>query len=232
MILAIDTATRWTAVGLHDGTAVLAEFGWFSAMTQTIELAPAVAEALARARVDWATLQGVAVALGPGSYTGLRIGLGLAKGIALAHGTPLFGVPTLDIVAHALPEATGALMVVAEAGRTRVCAGHYVWQPRRPAGRNRKATAARWQPVGEAVIESWPTLLEAAEPGTLFAGEISADAARLIRASDKALRLVAPAAAVRRAGILAEIGWERLRSHESSDPASLAPIYLRGPAGE
>jgi tRNA threonylcarbamoyladenosine biosynthesis protein TsaB len=232
MMLAIDTATRWTAVGLHDGTAVLAEFGWFSAMTQTIELAPAITQALARARRDWADLQGVAVALGPGSYTGLRIGLGLAKGIALANGTPLFGVPTLDIVAYALPEAKGPLVVVAEAGRTRVCAGRYTWQARQTTGRSRKATAAGWQPAGEPVIESWPALIDAVETGALFAGEISPDAARLIRSSDKALRLAPPAAAVRRAGFLAEIGWQRLHRNESSDPASLAPIYLRGPAGE
>jgi tRNA threonylcarbamoyladenosine biosynthesis protein TsaB len=232
MILAIDTATRWTAVGLHDGTAVIAEFGWFSAMTQTVELAPAVTDLLAKARLDWADLKAVAVAIGPGSYTGLRIGLAVAKGIALANGTPLIGVPTLDIVAHSLPESAAPLAVVAEAGRTRVCAGFYRWQPQRPGGRNRKAAAAGWQMAGAPVIESWPALIDMAAAGTVFAGEISPEATRLIRAQDKELRLVSPAAAARRAGYLAEIGWRRLRRHEDDDPGSLAPIYLRGPAGE
>jgi tRNA threonylcarbamoyladenosine biosynthesis protein TsaB len=232
MILAIDTATRWTAIGLHDGTAVVAEFGWFSAMTQTIELAPAVTDLLAKAHVGWTELKGVAVALGPGSYTGLRIGLGLAKGISLANGTPLIGVPTLDIVAYSLPKSEGLLVVVAEAGRTRVCAGYYRWGSRQPGGRNRKAVAAGWQATGERVIESWPALIATADAGTIFAGEISRDAARLIRVSDRQLRMASPAAAVRRAGYLAEIGWQRLRQNEADDPATLTPIYLRTPAGE
>jgi tRNA threonylcarbamoyladenosine biosynthesis protein TsaB len=232
MILAIDTATRWTAVGLHDGTAVIAEFGWFSAMTQTVELAPAVTDLLAKAGVAWGDLKAVAVAIGPGSYTGLRIGLGLAKGIALANSTPLVGVPTLDIVAYALPESDRPLVVVAEAGRTRVCAGFYRWQAKRPGGRNRKATEAGWLATAEPVIESWPALISGARAGAIFAGEVSREAAGLIRASDKHLRLVSPAAAVRRAGYLAEIAWQRLRREEADDAAALAPIYLRGPAGE
>jgi tRNA threonylcarbamoyladenosine biosynthesis protein TsaB len=232
MILAIDTATRWTAVGLHDGTAVLAECGWFGAMTQTVAVAPALEDLLAKTDVSWADVKAVAVAIGPGSYTGLRIGLGLAKGIALAHGMPLIGVPTLDIVAQAQPKTDRPLVAVAEAGRTRVCAGSYRWQAKLPRGRSRKAAGPGWQPIAGPIIESWPALIAGAEAGTIFAGEVSAEAAHLIRVSEKDLQLVAPVAAVRRAGYLAEIAWQRLRRNESDDAAALAPIYLRSPAGE
>jgi tRNA threonylcarbamoyladenosine biosynthesis protein TsaB len=102
MILAIDTATDWVGLALHDGSSVLAEFGWRSRRTQTIELAPAVAQLWARTGVSAGDLSAIAVAIGPGSYTGLRVGLALAKGMALGQNLPLIGVPTLDIVAAAV----------------------------------------------------------------------------------------------------------------------------------
>ena len=122
MILAIDTATDWVGLALHDGNAILAEFGWRSRRTQTVELAPAVAQLWARTGITAANLDAVAVAVGPGSYTGLRVGLALAKGIALAHKLPLIGVPTLDIVAAGVPRHETDLLVVAQAGRTRLWA--------------------------------------------------------------------------------------------------------------
>jgi tRNA threonylcarbamoyladenosine biosynthesis protein TsaB len=229
MLLAIDTATRWTGLALHDGTAVLMESGWYSTHTQTIELAPAVAALLQRTDVAAADLQGIAVAIGPGSYTGLRIGLSLAKGMALAHSVALIGIPTLDILATALPQMSGNLVVVAEAGRSRVCAGLYRWQTR--GAKSRKTTVEGWLAVDQPTIESWPDLVAKTAAGAIFAGEINSEAARLIRAADKKLQMVAPAASVRRAGYLAEIGWQRLRKGQLDSKTSLAPIYLREPGG-
>ena len=86
MILAIDTATRWAGLALHDGTAVIAEHGWRCLNNHTIEMTPAIDDMLKQAGVEPADLSGIAVAIGPGSYTGLRVGLALAKGLALANG--------------------------------------------------------------------------------------------------------------------------------------------------
>lgn len=220
MILAIDTATRWTGLALHDGRTLVAEHGWRTVNTQTVELAPAVADLLIRAGIVAADLSGIAIAIGPGSYTGLRIGLGFAKGMALANQTRLIGVPTLDILAYALPQAEGRLFVVAEAGRTRVCAGSYQYQ-----------LGKGWQSDGEPTIESWEELLATVKAPATFAGEISPAAAKLIRAAGQRLRLMSAANSVRRAGFLAEIGWLRLRRGWTDDPGDLAPIYLRDPAG-
>jgi tRNA threonylcarbamoyladenosine biosynthesis protein TsaB len=221
IILAIDTATRWTGLALHDGKTVIAEQGWRSLHTQTIELTPAVGQLFARADINAADLRAVAVAIGPGSYTSLRVGLAAAKGLSLAHQIPLIGVPTLDITAASIGLRTGSLVVVVEAGRKRVIAGMYRWQEKRG-----------WQASERPIIETWETLLFHLETSTTFAGEISPEAAKLIRASKKPFYLMPAAASVRRAGYLAEIGWQRVRQGLVDDAASLAPTYLRDPSGK
>lgn len=218
MILAVDTATRWTGLALHDGKDLLAEHGWRSANTQTVELAPSIERMLARADVAPESLKGIAVALGPGSYTGLRVGLGVAKGMALAHQIPLIGVPTLDIVAAALPKMSGALVVVAEAGRRRITAGAYRWQ-----------NSGGWQAPELPVNTTWEELLEGLEPPVVLTGEISQQALKQIRAADKGLKAIRAVDRVRRAGYLAEVGWQRLRKGKVDDAAELTPLYLREP---
>ena len=219
MILAIDTATDWVGLALHDGGSVLAEFGWRNRRTQTIELAPAVAQLWSRAGVGPGDLSTIAVAVGPGSYTGLRVGLALAKGIALGQKLPLIGVPTLDIVAAAIPAAETDLIVVGQAGRTRLWAGQYSWNARRG-----------WEAVGDPMITQWDDLLGRVQVPVAFAGEIDAAAAKLIRRANRSAVVITPAASVRRAAVLAEIGWARWKKQQVTDADALAPLYFREPA--
>lgn len=220
-LLAIDTATRWTGLAVHDGTAVLVEQGWYAQYTQSVELSPAIAAILQRLGLAPADLTGIAVALGPGSYTGLRIGLGVAKGLALAHHTPLVGVPTLDITAASVDRGRvrGQLLAVAEAGRRRITVAPYQWQKR------------QWVMVGDTHNTTWEELLPELDQPTTLAGEISATAARRIRQAGRHLHVVNPASSVRRPACLAELGWQRLHKKQADDPRTLTPIYLRDPDG-
>ena len=218
MILAIDTATDWIGLALHDGAVVLAEFGWRSRRTQTIELAPAVAQLWSRTGVGPADLNAVAVAIGPGSYTGLRVGLAFAKGVALSQKLPLVGVPTLDIVAGAVCRLETDLVAVAEAGRTRLWAGQYQW-----------ATKRGWDRLGEPMLTNWEELVERLQVPVAFAGEIDASAAKLIRRANRSAIIAPPAESVRRAATLAEIGWWRWKRKQFDDADTLAPLYLREP---
>jgi len=220
MILAIDTATRWTGLALHDGRSIVAELGWQAVNNQTVELAPSVMDLLRRTGLQPTDIAAAAVAIGPGSYTGLRIGLGFAKGLALANNTKLIGVPTLDIVAAAQPWSEEPLVVIAEAGRKRVCAARYTWQG-----------SKGWQQEGQPDIFEWPDLLASLDDKHVFAGEVSPTGAKLIRATKMKHVITKSPGALRRAGYLAEIGWQRLRRGWTDDPAALAPVYLRDPAG-
>ncbi len=148
MILAIDTATRWLGLALHDGAAVVAETGWRCLNNHTIELAPAIGATLRRGGVAAADLDGIAVAIGPGSYTGLRVGLAEAKGLSLANGTPLLGVPTLDIVAASFGPLPDKLAVIAEAGRSRIVAALYKW-----------VNGRGWQAEDRPVVAVWEEFL-------------------------------------------------------------------------
>lgn len=218
MILAIDTATDWIGLALHDGATVLAEAGWRSRRMQTVELAPAVVELWRRAGVSPTDLMAVAVAIGPGSYTGLRVGLALAKGIALGQNLPLIGVPTLDIVAAAINRLDTDLVIVAEAGRTRLWAGQYQWSDK-----------SGWEAAGEPVLVTWDELLDRLQVPVAFAGEISAAATKLIRRANRSAIIVPPSQSMRRAAILAEIGWQRWKRKKVSHADDLAPAYLRPP---
>jgi tRNA threonylcarbamoyladenosine biosynthesis protein TsaB len=220
MLLAIDTATRQISLALYDGRRVLVEYTWRTAQQHTVELAPQTALLLRRAAVEPDALSGVAVALGPGSYTGLRIGLGFAKGLALAQRLPLFGVPTLDILLNAQPFSAERVLALLEAGRGRVIAGAYFWNGR------------RWMPEGPARVLDWAALAAEAQPPLVICGEWDAARPDDLRALQGRATFASAARSLRRAGDLAEIAWERLLRNDADDPATLAPFYAGQPEGQ
>jgi tRNA threonylcarbamoyladenosine biosynthesis protein TsaB len=96
-ILALDTSTRTASIAIYRGEeGVISEITWRSLSHHTVELTPYLDLLLGQNPRE---LAGIAVALGPGSFTGLRVGLSLAKGFALAQEIPLIGIPTLDALA-------------------------------------------------------------------------------------------------------------------------------------
>jgi len=217
MLLAIDTATRTLSLALHNGEQILAEFTWQSANYHTVELTPSIAAILGGAGVAPADLKAIAVALGPGSFTGLRIGLAVAKGLALANNTPLVGVPTLDIVVASIGPEDIPLCAVLQAGRRRICAGRYRWHNK------------EWRASGEVKNTTWDELVARLDTPTLFAGEINPAGAKLLRRHRSKAFFISPAASLRRAGFLAQLGWKRFKRGRTDNPAALAPIYLSMP---
>jgi tRNA threonylcarbamoyladenosine biosynthesis protein TsaB len=99
LLLAMDTATPATTVAVHDGTTVLARRTVVDARRHAEVLAPAVAEVLAAIDASVADLTLVACGVGPGPYTGLRVGVVTARVLALSRGIPVVGVCTLDAIA-------------------------------------------------------------------------------------------------------------------------------------
>ncbi|MEJ2748763.1 MAG: hypothetical protein P8183_12795 [Anaerolineae bacterium] len=130
-------------------------------------------------------------------------------------------MPTLDIVAVSFGQRAGQRVVVVEAGRRRISAAGYAWH-------GRAGWTNQWGPDNH----TWDELLARLDGPTTFAGEITSEAAKKIRAANTSFQVALPARSIRRAGHLAELGWQRLRAGTADDAAALAPIYLRDPAGK
>jgi tRNA threonylcarbamoyladenosine biosynthesis protein TsaB len=217
MLVAIDTATDQASLALHDGFRVRIEHTWEAPRRQTSELTPRLAAAMEQVDLERKQLSGVAVTKGPGSFTGLRIGLSVAKGLAVAQHLPLVGVPTLDVVAAAQGRDRRQLATVVQAGRGRIGMAIYRWQ------------FGGWQAQEEPRLTTWANLEQEITEPTLFCGEVDqAGAAVIARLGDRGV-LLPPAWRLRRAGFLAELAWRRLNQGDVDDPASLTPIYLKHP---
>jgi tRNA threonylcarbamoyladenosine biosynthesis protein TsaB len=217
LLLAIDTASRFISLALHDGQRLYFESTWHTANNHTIELAPGIRHALAQTQIAVTDLTAVAVSQGPGSFTGLRIGLSMAKGLAMAQQIALVVIPTLDIVAAGVPASDGALVAVLQAGRGRICAQRYA------------RAGEHWRQAGQPVITTWEQQIETVEQLTLFAGEIDDTGRTLLAASTRPVKIAPGAFALRRAGFLAELAWARVRNGDTDDPAAVTPVYLHQP---
>jgi tRNA threonylcarbamoyladenosine biosynthesis protein TsaB len=219
MLLAIDTATQTMSLALHDGAELLREETWQTSNHHTVELAPAVRNALVRAGQP--ALTAMAVSTGPGTYTGLRVGVAFAKAMASARGLPLVGISTLDILALAQSQFPGMLVGVVQAGRGRVVTVTYRWRK------------GRWKARGEAAIMHWDELLSSLQGAALVVGEVDEEGRDAIKgAQEKSAHLnltLAPAAnRLRRAGFLAEEAWRRLRENPADHTAAkVTPIYVK-----
>lgn len=119
MILAIDTCLTACSVAVVEGERVLAAASEPMTRGHQERLAPLVAEMMTQAGAEFAALDRIGVTVGPGSFTGLRVGLAFAKGLGLALERPCIGVGTLEALAAGLP-ATGLRAAAIDAGRGRV----------------------------------------------------------------------------------------------------------------
>ena len=214
MLLAIDTSTSWISLGLYDGTFVRYESTWESQFHHTVELAPAIDRLFSQTGSMPQDLTGLAVAIGPGSFTSLRIGLALAKGFSLALNIPMVGIPSLDVVAAAQPLDERPLIAVLHAGRRRLAYATY------------HVEGSAWRAQGEPKVADARDIVKMIEASTLVCGELSQEARAIIGRRWKNAIIAPPERCLRRAGFLAGLGWEHLAAGDYDDPSSLAPIYL------
>lgn len=213
MLLAIDTSTRYAGVALADGGRVVSCRSWHSAVNHTAELMPAVAQTLAAAALTVKDLEGIAIALGPGGFSALRVGMSVAKGLAIAAGRPLVGVGTLDLEAWPYGESGLPVCALLDAGRGEVAAATFA------AGQRRRPD--RIGPPAE-------LLADVAEL-TLFCGEGLPPHAEMLRQRLGSRAVIAGSVPAGRLYALAALGQRRLENGDVDDVATLQPYYLRMP---
>ncbi len=222
MLLAVDTSTAQIGLGLYDGVHVIAESVWFSRQHHSVELAPALADLMRRSTCSMHDIDAVGVAIGPGSFTALRVGLAFVKGLALARKLPLIGIPTLDIVAAGQPAAKVALVAVLQAGRGRIAAQRFKYV-------EKNLLVMEWKSQGAAEITTADALADSIDKPTLVAGELTAAERQRLARKKVNILLAPPPLCVRRPSVLAQLAWARWQEGHVDEAASLAPIYLQLP---
>lgn len=214
MLLAVDTSTQTIGLALYDGVQVAGEMTWQTKTHHTVELAPAVDDLLKRCNVKPTDLQAIACGLGPGSFTSLRIGLALAKGMALSLKIPLLGIPTLDYLAAQQPLLNMPMAAVLPAGRGRLAVAWY------------ENKDGHWESMGAATIVTAEDLSAQINQPTYICGEFDAEERQTLSRKWKNAIVASPAFCLRHPAMLAELAWKRFQAGEQDEPISLAPIYL------
>ena len=222
MLLAIDTSSRYA------GAALLNEHGhmlqlvhWRSQQNHSVELLPAIQRLLEREHTSAQDLAGIALALGPGSFSALRVGLSAAKGLSFAREFPLVGVTTLE--AEAFSYRTAAIPVVAlfDLGR-----GELGWASFSNTSGEFRQTSPERIATPEALAEELPSPALLCGEGLERHGPALAEATQAI---SKEVRLVVPYLPGLRVSAVARLGYARLLAGRTQNPATLQPLYLRHP---
>ena len=207
IVLGIETATSCGSVALCGGGELLGELMLANPRSHSERLLPAIEFLLEAASMSTTDLAAVAVSAGPGSFTGLRIGVAAAKGLAFSCEIPLYGIPSLQVLAANASPVVPSVCAVIDARRGEVFSTIN----------------------GEDARISSPAELAASLPGqTLVLGEVPAPLAVLLRERSKDGIVLAPAQQnIPRAAVVALRGEALLSSGRGSEAESLVPFYLR-----
>ena len=218
VILAIETATMCGSIGLVADNICLAEFSLQTGETHSRRLLAGVDWVLRETGLDWPAIDAVAVSLGPGSFTGLRIGLATAKGLALAADTKIIGVGTLDGMAAQL-FALGKMLIcpVLDARKKEVYTGCYRCDAQGIPRLQEEWLVIRPEKLCERIQE--PVVLLG--DGAAVYEDVFRD-----RLGDF-LRLPHPGTYFPRAASIGMLAVEKWHQNIFLDPVSADPIYIR-----
>ena len=219
-ILSIDTSSQVSSVAVLSAERVAAEISMQGALTHSETLMPHIETALRMARVEKSELEGIAVSIGPGSFTGLRIGLASAKMMAYALHIPLIAVPTLEALAHHYICEGVRLVPMMDAQKGNVYAQEFMWEVGLDGLHLREKHALSILPLTEVIAG-----LENAEQPVILLGDAMQKKTTLALPAN--VRLAPIHARMPRAACVGLAALTRLARGEMHDPVTAAPLYLR-----
>ena len=219
-ILSIDTSSQVSSVAVLSAERVAAEISMQGALTHSETLMPHIETALRMARVEKSELEGIAVSIGPGSFTGLRIGLASAKMMAYALHIPLIAVPTLEALAHHYICEGVRLVPMMDAQKGNVYAQEFVWRADGDALILQEIRSLAILPLTEVIAG-----LENAEQPVILLGDAMQKKTTLALPAN--VRLAPIHARMPRAACVGLAALTRLTRGEIDDPMTAAPLYLR-----
>ena len=213
-VLAIETATKQLGVAIFDGGRILSSYELLEDYPHAVELPGAVTRVLKAARTSLEQLDAIVIDIGPGSFTGLRIGLAFAKALAFPSKKPLVSVPSLDVLAANVPYAARAICPILDAKQKNLYAARYHIKD----GQTVKHTDYLLGPVDD-------ILAQLTEPA-VFLGDGCAPYRDRILARCPTAEFAPQELWLPRATTLARLGAERFRAGQRNDSSTLVPLYL------
>ncbi len=218
-ILGIESSSLVASAAIWEDDVIIAEYTVNFKKTHSQTLLPMIQEICRMTEQDLSTLDAIAIAEGPGSFTGLRIGSATAKGLGLALGIPLIPVPTLDAMAYQCYGAGALLCPMMDARRNQVYNGIYRWEE----GSFLVEVPTRALDIDELLQE-----LNRGETPVIFLGDGVPVHRERIRQQIKVPYTLAPATVNRnRGGAVAALGAVRFQAGIRQTAAEHAPVYLR-----
>ncbi len=242
LLLALDTSTSQASVALCDEHTLCGEYTWQVGNNHSVELLNHIQRLVAECGNSMQTIDGVAVAIGPGSFNGVRVAVATAKALAFALQKPLVGVSTLELIAAQQHLWRGPVCSILEAGRSDLYAACYIFDEVDKHGEITYQvrqlsdylvlTPQRLANYLEEHLNVWVGMPgERDLPPYLFCGEIS-DVARQVLSAQMPGKgfFVSNLQATRHASLLALLALQRLYDGRVDDPMLLEPLYLRRPS--
>lgn len=224
--IAIETSGRIGSIAIVRDGQVLFEEQFPHGLQHAAQIVPII-DRLSRA-AGWQPrdVEELYLSIGPGSFTGLRIAVTLAKTMALATGTPIVAVPSADVLAHNAPADAQHVIIVLDAKRGQIYTARY-----RRANQGNPAGESCWRAEEPAHLDTLPAMLERSPRPVHLLGEGIAYHRHEIR--DDPQIIITPEERWRaRASVVARLGGELARSGAFADPLTLAPVYIRLPEAE
>ena len=215
MLLAIDTSTRYAGIALAQDGQVISIRNWYSKTNHSAHLIPAISDVLKQHEISIKDLDGIACALGPGSFSALRVGLSTAKALALADGIPLMGIKTLDLEAHAFLNNGIPVNGICDVGRQEIAVA---------------AFEATGKQIEETIIMKPEELIAKVKHLTIFCGEGLMIMEDKIRNELGELGIVIPFCPSTRLWSLAACAERLINEKGGDDIRTLQPYYLRMPS--
>lgn len=215
IVLALDSSAATLSVALLRDTAPLAERGWRARRPHGEALIPAIEATLRDAQLTLDAIGMIAVATGPGSFNGIRGGIAVATGLALARGLPTVGVPTLDALAYAQAGRAKVVCALLPAGRGELYGASF------------SGTWRDWRRRGGYTVAPLDQHLRDLPAGTLLCGELPEDIVE--QATTRGLTCAPAVASFARASYVGALAAARVAEAGFDAAASLHALYLRRP---
>ena len=214
IVLGIDASSDAAAVGLVSDGVLLCEYTLNNGKNHSVKLLPMIEEMLHSTGVSFSEIDAYACGVGPGSFTGVRIGVATAKGFAQSWNKPIVPISSLQILAENIKEYNGLRVACVHARTDELYCGAY-------------------NEAGETVLE--PSVLTVSELSGYLQGKtcmLCGNGTELLETTNQGITIAGQNAGIIRGGVVAELGYKLFCNGKGQKYDGVAPLYLRASQAE